>query len=99
MLPPLLQHAIALELIHRLGTEDAFRALFIDDPAAALVAAGVPAPDAAELALCCGVHQLADKQDILAAALELKTMLTAQLSQTVPALDANPGGSHTLKGP
>ncbi len=97
-LPPL-EPAIALALICRLGTDDTFRALFASDPAAALVEIGMSTADAAELGVCCEVNELAAKSDILAAKQELQDMFTSLQNQTVPALDANPAGSHTLKGP
>jgi putative modified peptide len=97
-LPPL-DPAIALALICRLGTDDAFRALFVSDPAAALVEIGMSATDAAALGVCCEVNELAEKGDILEAKQELQDMFTSLQNQTVPALDANPEGSRTLKGP
>jgi len=96
---PTLPPAVALELICRLADDDAFRALFVSDPAAALVAVGFPATDAEALVLCCHVNELASKEAILAAKEELKLMLTAQITQIVPALDASPGPGFTLKGP
>ncbi len=97
-LPPL-EPAIALALICRLGTDDAYRALFVSDPAAALVEVGMSPEDAAALGVCCAVNELAAKSDILEAKQELQDMLTCMQNQTVPALDANPPGSHELKGP
>lgn len=96
---PTLPPAIALALICRLAEDDAFRALFVSDPAAALVEIGFPSADAAVLELCCQVNELASKEAILDAKAELQTMLTAQINQIVPALDASPGPGFTLKGP
>lgn len=96
---PTLPPSVALELITRLSEDDAFRSLFLADPATALVDTGFPADDAELLKLCCAVNELASKEDILAAKTELQTMLTAQLNQIVPALDASPGDDWTLKGP
>jgi len=96
---PTLPANIALALISHLAEDDAFRALFLSDPAAALVQVGFPAVDAEVVKICCHVNELASKEAILAAKAELQTMLTAQISQTVPALDASPGPGFTLKGP
>lgn len=96
---PTLPPSTALALICQLAEDDAFRALFISDPAAALVAVGFPAADAELLKVCCVVNELATKDAILAAKEELQTMLTKELGQLVPALDASPGPGWTLKGP
>ncbi|HAV72558.1 putative modified peptide [Stenotrophomonas sp. SAM-B] len=96
---PSIEPTIALELISRLGSDDAFRTLFSTDPAAALIEVGLSLDDATALEVCCKVNELASKADILQAKQDLQMMLTAKVNQIVPALDANPDGGHTLKGP
>lgn len=96
---PVLPAPIAMALICALAEDDAFRALFTSNPAAALTTLGLPAADAELLKVCCIVNQLASKEAILEAKQELQTMLTKELAQLVPALDASPGPGWTLKGP
>lgn len=91
--------ALALEITRRLSHDDDFRDLFRTDPVAALVQVGVPHERAEALRICCKVGRLASKEAILEAQQEIRTMLTAGLGQIVPALDANPKGSHNLKSP
>ncbi len=96
---PTLPAPIAMALICALAEDDAFRALFASNPASALVSLGLPAADAELVKICCQVNQLASKEAIHDAKQELQTMLTRELAQLVPALDASPGPGWSLKGP
>lgn len=86
-------------LLDLLGSDDEFRELFQQDPAAALEQIGYEPPATgsalaaadgqASVASCIGVRALASKERIRAARHELRSMLLAGLAQTSPQLDAS----------
>lgn len=96
-----LDPAVASNLIDRLSTDDAFRALFVSDTVRALTEVGhVAAPgDDLEAFVCNCVAkiQLADKQVIASAREQINAMLTSGTSHIVPQLDAGYRGDRTLK--
>lgn len=82
-------------LLDLLSSDDAFRALFVADPAAALVQAGHMA-DADALALLrqqLAVQELASKEVIAAAREEIRASLTCGMAMHPIQLDAGPGGT------
>ena len=91
---PTLSAAVAKNLLEKLSTDDAFRDLFVTDPAKALEKAGYDSTDKAvaaqnaTLSVCCKVRELASKETIQASFDELLAMFTSGLGQITPALDA-----------
>ncbi len=75
---------VVAQLLTKLGSDDAFRALFQKDPAAALKQVGAPDPEGS--ALCLKVAKLADKEAIKAAHAALTTQLAGNLGQHPPVL-------------
>lgn len=106
-----LDATIADRLLDLLSTDDLFRERFQRDHLAALRSIGYDSPTPGQMTACglvaqaqlepfrdCRVHELASKDQILAARGEIQAMLTQGLSQTVPKLDArNSDASFTLK--
>lgn len=83
-----LSDRVADQLLDRLATDDAFRGLFVSDPAAALRALGPEAETFAAAAPCMQVTALADKDAILQARDSLRAMLTSELAaHNVPNLE------------
>ena len=86
-------------LLDLLGSDDSFRELFQQDPAAALEQIGYRSSvggnalaatgGRSSISGCIGVRALASKEQIQAARSELKSMLLAGLGQTSPQLDAS----------
>lgn len=71
-------------LLSRLGEDDGFRELFINDPQTALCQIGHPEPEAALAgASCMKVKQLASKEQILASREQLQRELTSAGVYTV----------------
>lgn len=98
--PSPLTAEVADRLLDLLSSDDAFRELFIADPAAALVQAGHVA-DAAELALLrqqLSVQSLAAKEVVAAARQEIRASLTCGMAMHPIQLDAGQGdtdpGAH-----
>lgn len=89
--PPLSSHSplslhLAENLLERLSTDDDFRALFVHDPAAALMAVGMSSDEAAAALVgpsCMLVHMLASKEDIARARGVLSSYLTSAGTHTV----------------
>jgi putative modified peptide len=82
--PEPLPGKVVAQLLTKLGSDDVFRELFQEDPAAALKQVGAPDPEGS--ALCLKVPKLADKEAIKAAHTALTTQLSAQLMQHPPTL-------------
>lgn len=98
-----LNPSVTRTLVELLSSDDAFRSLFVSDPMAALIKAGVSEEDAKNpkfaqvVKTCCQVEALASKETILEAKDQLTGMFTSGASQSVPMLDANLAGGRTLK--
>lgn len=73
--------SVVATLLHKLGTDDAFRALFQQNPAAALTQAGATEAQATGCSPCLKVHKLADKATIKSSGEALTSMLTAAMGQ------------------
>lgn len=84
---PGLDPKVVDRLLDKLATDNSFRRLFKQDPAAALVQVGLAADVAAATGKCCRVQSLAPKARIAEARSELKAMLTAGLSMHPPSLN------------
>lgn len=83
-LHPPFDPVVADRLLSRLGEDDGFRKLFVDDPEAALREVGHPdAAAALAAASCMKVEQLASKEEILACREQLKHELTSANPYTV----------------
>jgi putative modified peptide len=96
-----LDPALADRLLDLLSTDDLFRERFQRDHLAALRTIGYESPTPGQMTACgeiaafaasepfrdCKVRQLASKETISAARLEVKAMLLQGLNQTVPQLD------------
>lgn len=91
---------VADKLLDLLGTDNAFRRLFKQDPQAALAQVGHPEAKAAVAGLkkgvaapvlstasCCTVQSIAPKATIIKARSELRQMLTSGLAQNPIQLD------------
>ena len=80
------------ELMKRLASDDAFRALFESKPASALVAMGVPAQTVVELsAACLCAAPLADKSLFQAATRKMdEASLMAYADMHVPQMSIKP---------
>jgi putative modified peptide len=76
-----LPKAVASKLLDKLGSDDAFRALFQKDVVAALKQVGASDADANSCAGCLRVGKLADKATIKASSQALTSMLTAAMGQ------------------
>jgi putative modified peptide len=80
--------AIADSLLDKLGHDDAFRACFAQDPRTALASLGFePAVDARidrGIWMCLAVDELASKENIVAAAGQLRRQLTAHTATFNP---------------
>ena len=70
---------IVATLLDKLGSDDDFRALFTNNPEAALKKAGASDADAKSCAKCLKVTKLAGKDAIKAARKELMAQLTGTL--------------------
>ena len=82
---PSLQPKVVTRLLDLLSTDNEFRRLFKQDPAAALVKAGYQGPAIQESSLACmSVTRIATKQEIAAARAELGAYLTSQGAHMVP---------------
>ncbi|RDZ26780.1 NHLP-related RiPP peptide [Lysobacter silvisoli] len=83
---PPLDPKVADKLLHKLGNDDHFRDLFVQDPAAALGGLGL-APAQTKAALsdtsCMMVTNIAPKEEIQASLSELRTYLTSTDTHTV----------------
>lgn len=81
---PPFDQVVADRLLSRLGEDDSFRELFVNDPEAALREVGHPDAAAALAATSCmKVEQLATKEEILACREELQHDLTSANPYTV----------------
>jgi len=78
---PQLPSAVVTVLLEKLGTDDAFRALFQQNPAAALEQAGASHAQAEGCSKCLKVSALADKATIQSSSKALTSMLTASMGQ------------------
>src|SRR5262245_61861993 len=88
----------AEDLLHRLSTDDDFRAQFQADPMAALKALGYPGQQLqAEPFSACSVSQLASKDQLLAAKEELMATLTQGLAYNTPTFEAETLERRTRK--
>lgn len=85
---PTLSKEVVAALLDKLGEDDAFRALFASDPAAALEQVGAAKADAAGCARCLKVTRLADKKTIRDSRTALTGQLTAAMDLRVIHLDA-----------
>jgi len=83
-----LPKAVAAKLLDKLGSDDAFRATFQNDPVAALKQAGASDAEAKACGACLKVGKLADKSAIKASAQELSAMLTAAMGFQPHKLDS-----------
>ena len=72
-------------LLDGLESDDAFRALFVSDPAAALARVGAPV----EASRCLVTRNLASKETLRAARLALTAQLVGYVEQKIFRLDAN----------
>ncbi|HYG07576.1 MAG TPA: NHLP-related RiPP peptide [Stenotrophomonas sp.] len=93
---------IADRLLDKLATDDAFRAAFRADPAAALGTLGYSRPTEEAAATldpfsACVVQDLASKEAILAAREQLKKALMVGTSYNSPLLEAGSVATRTLK--
>jgi putative modified peptide len=79
---------IVATLLDKLGSDDDFRALFTNNPEAALKKAGASDADAKSCAGCLKVAKLASKDAIKASRQALTAQLTGKLTQTPIHLNA-----------
>ena len=94
---PALDPKVADKLLDKLSTDNEFRRLFKQDPAAALVKVGHPKAAAALTGGCCQIQSIAPKEQIKRSRDELKTMLASGLSMSPIRLDAGSGVPRTRK--
>ena len=85
---PALDPKVADKLLDKLSTDNAFRRLFKQDPAAALVTVGHPKDAAVLTGGCCQIDSIAPKAQIVKARDELKTMLLSGLTHVAPLLES-----------
>jgi putative modified peptide len=86
--PKPLPREVVARLLDKLGSDDAFRELFVTQPAAALKQCGAPEPDDASRCVCIKKgEKLADKETIRRTSQLLSTELSA-LDLHVPQLIA-----------
>jgi putative modified peptide len=83
---PRLPSNVVATLLDKLGSDDTFRDLFQQNPAAALKQIGVQEPDA--FAMCMAVTKLASKDAIKASSQVLTAQLTGTLAQQPITLNA-----------
>ena len=95
--PAPLDPKVADKLLDKLSTDNEFRRLFKQDPAAALVKVGHPKAAAALTGGCCQIQSIAPKEQIKRSRDELKTMLASGLSMSPIRLDAGSGVPRTRK--
>jgi putative modified peptide len=74
---------VASKLLDKLSTDNEFRRLFKNDPAAALTKVGHQIPADGLSGCCTSIASIAPKREILAARDALNTYLTSTSSQTV----------------
>lgn len=79
---------VVAALLDKLGSDDDFRALFTNNPEAALKKAGASDADAKSCAGCVQVSSLTGKDAIKASRQALTAQLTATLTQTPIHLNA-----------
>lgn len=94
---PALDPKVADKLLDKLSTDNDFRRLFKNDPAAALVKVGHPKDAAALTGGCCQIDSIAPKAQIQRSRDDLRTMLTAGLGMTPIRLNIESSSSRTKK--